>query len=143
MRPHEAGPRPRWLVPVAVLAAVFGVATIASGGRVLFGDEAVRAAAGHAVPFVLWFNFLAGFAYVGAAVGIALARRWAALLSFGIAAATVLVFAALGVHVLAGGAFEQRTVAAMTLRAGVWAAIAVAVCRQLGCLRRTSRGRIE
>jgi hypothetical protein len=86
------------------------------------------------VPFVLWFNFLAGFAYVGAAVGLARGRRWAALLSLAIAAATALAFLALGAHVLGGGAFEQRTVAAMTLRTGVWAAIAASACRRLGCL---------
>lgn len=117
---------------MALLAGAFGVATIVSGGRVLFGSDATRAAAGHVVPFVLWFNFLAGFAYMGAAMGIALARRWSGMISAGIAAATAVVFLAFGLHVLAGGAFETRTVAAMTLRAGVWIAIAVAACRRLG-----------
>jgi hypothetical protein len=132
----SADPRPRWLIPVALLAGAFGVATIVSGGRVLFGSDATRAAAGHIVPFVLWFNFLAGFAYVGTAVGIALVRRWSGMASAGLAAATALVFLAFGVHVLAGGAFEARTVVAMTLRTGVWIAIAVAVCRRLGCTPR-------
>jgi hypothetical protein len=36
----------------------------------LFGTEATRAAAGNAVPFVLWFNFLAGFAYILAGLGL-------------------------------------------------------------------------
>jgi hypothetical protein len=130
MRSGNAVPRPRWLLPVALLAAVFGIATIVSGGRVLFGTDAARAAAGHYVPFVLWFNFLAGFAYLGAAVGIATDSRWARPLSLGIAVATALVFGALGAHVLAGGAFEPRTVAAMTLRLGVWTAIAVAMWRR-------------
>ncbi|MCM2333197.1 MAG: hypothetical protein NDI82_04535 [Anaeromyxobacteraceae bacterium] len=112
---------------MAILAVAFGIATIVSGGRVLFGSDAARAAAGQVVPFVLWFNFLAGFVYVGAGVGIARACRWAVVLSLGIAAATALVFLALGVHILAGGSFEQRTVAAMVLRLGVWIAIAVAV----------------
>jgi hypothetical protein len=129
----NAGPRPRWLVPVVLLASAFGVATIVSGGRVLFGSDPTRAAAGHVVPFVLWFNFLAGFAYVGAAVGIAQARRWSGMVSAGIAAATAVVFLVFGLHILAGGAFESRTVAAMTLRTGAWTAIAVAVCRRLGC----------
>ena len=38
---------------------------------------------------------------------------------------TALVFAAFGVHVLAGGAYELRTVVAMSLRTLVWTAIAV------------------
>jgi hypothetical protein len=112
------------------------MATVASGGRVLFGPASVRVAAGRVVPFVLWFNFLAGFAYLGAAAGLAWARRWAALLSLAIAVATALVFLAFGIHVLRGGAFEPRTVAAMALRTAIWAAIAAAACRRLGCLGR-------
>jgi len=127
---------PRWLLGVALLAGAFGIATVVSGGRVLFGPDSARAAAGRVVPFVLWFNFLAGFAYLGAAAGLARAYRWGALLSLAIAAATGLTFLAFGIHVLRGGAFEQRTVAAMSLRTGVWGAIAVAACRRLGCLAR-------
>jgi hypothetical protein len=136
----DRGPHPRWLAPVALLAGAFGVATALSGGRVLFGPDAARAAAGHVVPFVLWFNFLAGFAYVGAAMGIAQARRWSGLVAAGIALATALVFLALGAHVLAGGTFETRTVWAMTLRTGAWAAIAVALCRWPGYRSRSAGG---
>ena len=123
------GRRPRWMLAVAALSGAFGVATIASGGRVLFGSDAARAAAGHYVPFVLWFNFLAGFAYLVAAAGIGLARRWAAPLSAGIALATLLVGLAFGAHVLGGGPFEPRTVAAMALRLTVWTAIAALLRR--------------
>lgn len=130
MRLSHGDQRPTWTIPLAVIAGVFGVATVASGGRVLFGPESARAAAGHYVPFVLWFNFLAGFAYMGAAVGIALARRWAPTLSLGIAVGTLLVFFVFGAHVLAGRAYEPRTVAAMTLRLGVWTAITVTVYRR-------------
>ena len=132
--PAEPTPRPRWLPAVGLLAGAFGIATIVSGGRVLFGPEPVRAAAGHVVPFVLWFNFLAGFAYLAAAAGLARARRWAALLSLAIAAATALVFLAFGIHALRGGAFEPRTAAAMALRTAFWAVVAAAACRRLGCL---------
>ena len=113
-----------WFIrAAAVVAVVFGIATIRAGGSVLFGDGAQ--AAGNVVGFVLWFNFLAGFAYVAAGAGLWLRRRWSAQLAFTIAAATVLVFAALGVHVADGGAFEMRTVWAMTLRSVVWILIAI------------------
>ena len=46
----------------AIVAIVFGVLTVVSGGRALFAGAEARAAVGNAVPFVLWFNFLAGFA---------------------------------------------------------------------------------
>jgi hypothetical protein len=101
------------------------------GAQVLFGSTAARADAGQVVPFVLWFNFLAGFAYLAAALGIARHRRWASRLAAGIAGATALVFLALGAHVLSGGAFETRTVAAMTLRTAFWGAIALVTSRHL------------
>ena len=106
----------------AVVAVLFGAATVASGGNVLFGTGA--AAAGAYVPFVVWFNFLAGFAYVAAGIGLWLHRRWAVRLALALAVLTAAVFAAFGWHVAAGGAFEARTVAAMTLRTLVWAGIA-------------------
>ena len=60
------------------------------------------------------------------AAGLALwsGWRWAAPLAVTIALATVLVFAAFGVHVLTGGAYEPHTVGAMALRTLAWAAIA-------------------
>ena len=113
----------RFIRAAAVVAVVFGVATIRAGGSVLFGNGAQTA--GNVVGFVLWFNFLAGFAYVAAGVGLWLRRRWSAQLALAIATATVLVFAAFGIHVADGGAFEVRTVWAMTLRSVVWISIAM------------------
>ena len=110
---------------VAGFALVFGVLTIVSGGRVLFGGPEAQAAAGNAVHFVLWFNFLSGFAYVAAAVGILLLKRWARYLAIALAITIVAVFALFGWHVLSGGAYEMRTVGAMTLRSAVWIGIAI------------------
>ncbi len=90
----------------------------------IFGDPAVRSAAGDVVLFVLWFNFLAGFAYVIAGLGLFLRREWAAPLALLIATANVVAFAALGAHIAMGGAYEIQTIAAMALRTGVWIAIA-------------------
>ena len=125
---------PRWAKPIAVAALVFGLLTLKSGGGVLF-FEGPRLAAGDYVPFVVWFNFLTGFAYVAAAIGLWRWERWAARLAAAVAMLTLLVFAAFGLHVLTGGAFEMRTVGAMTLRLGVWTAIAIAGCRALSCFR--------
>ena len=76
---------------IGIVALVFGLVTVVAGGRALFGDEAARAAVGAAVPFVLWFNFAAGFAYVVAGIGLLMQSPWAAWLSALIAAATLLV----------------------------------------------------
>ena len=108
----------------AVIAILFGLLTILSGGLALFGGPEAQAAAGDAVAFVLWFNFGAGFAYVAAGIGLFLATRWSVWLAAFIALSTLLVFAAFGVHIWTGGAYEMRTVGAMTLRSLVWIAIA-------------------
>lgn len=117
---------------VAGVALVFGLATIVSGGQVLFGGEAVRQAAGNYLPFVVWFNFLAGFAYVAAAAGLAAQKAWAARLALFIAAATAAAFIVFGLFVLAGRPFEMRTVAAMTLRTALWAGIAWYAGKRIG-----------
>lgn len=128
--------RPRWAIGAALVAVAFGIVTIIAGGKTLFGGPAIRAAAGNVISFVLWFNFMAGFAYVVAGIGLFVWKRWAAQLSTAIAIATIAVFVAFGVHVLLGGAFETRTVVAMTLRSAVWIAIAIGACRALGCVPR-------
>ena len=116
---------------ISLVAVIFGLLTIKEGGAVLFGDEAARAAAGNYVPFVLWFNFVAGFAYVVAGAGLWLQQRWAVWLAVAIAAATALTFAAFGAHVYSGEAYEQRTVIAMSLRTLVCATIAAIAWRRL------------
>ncbi len=126
--------RPRWAIAAALVAVAFGIVTVIVGGRTLFGGPEVRAAAGNIVPFVLWFNFIAGFAYLIAGLGLFLWKRWAAQLSAAIAIATIAVFVAFGVDVLLGSAFEARTVGAMTFRSVVWISIAIAACRALGCV---------
>jgi hypothetical protein len=108
---------------LSVIALLFGLMTIKSGGSVLFGTASAKLAAGNAVNFVLWFNFLAGFAYISAAPGLWLGKRWAMGLSGLIALMTMLVFIALGVHIAGGGEYENRTLAAMTLRTAIWATI--------------------
>ena len=110
---------------VTVIAVLFGLLTIKSGGQVLFGDIAYQKAAGNYVLFVVWFNFLAGFFYIAAGAGIWMLRRWAVWLSLLIVIATIIVFALFGLHVLEGGAYEARTCAAMSLRSLVWILISI------------------
>lgn len=119
----------RWIA--GGLAVLFGLATLVEGGHVLFGCPAARAEAGHVVPFVLWFNFTAGFVYIAAGLGAVRGRAWALWLARALAVTTLAVFAALGVHILSGGAYEPRTPVAMTIRSGFWLAQAFALSRWL------------
>ena len=116
---------------ISLVAVLFGLMTIKEGGAVLFGSEEARAAAGNYVPFVLWFNFLSGFAYVVAGIGLWMQQRWAVWLAVAIVVAIAVTFAAFGIHIYSGGAFEQRTVIAMNMRTLVWVAISFVAVRSL------------
>lgn len=116
---------------ISLVAVGFGLLTIKEGGMTLIGNEAARTAAGNYVPFVLWFNFMAGFAYVVAGIGLWLQQRWAVWLAVAIAAATAFTFAAFGVHIFIGGLYEKRTVIAMSMRTLAWATIAAIAWRRL------------
>jgi hypothetical protein len=118
----------KWL---GIAAMIFGILTVFSGGRALFGGIEARAGLGNIVPFVLWFNFLAGFVYVLAGVALLTARRWAAPLAMLLAVSTVLVFLAFAVHIVAGGSFEARTVGALSLRSLFWIAVALVALRAM------------
>ncbi len=110
---------------ISIVAVLFGLLTLKSGGAVLFVDGADRDAAGHYVPFVLWFNFVAGFFYILAGLGLWFQRPWAVWLAGVICMATLVVFAFFGWHIYSGGLYEARTVIAMGLRTTVWAGIVV------------------
>lgn len=129
--------RPFWWA-AALVAVVFGLVTIKAGGTVLFGGEADRAAAGNYVPFVLWFNFLAGFVYVVAGFGIGLQRRWGGYLALALAVTTLAVFALFAVHIALDHPYEPRTLAAMTVRSTVWVILTWLTCTGFGCRRDTT-----
>jgi hypothetical protein len=122
--------RPRSAIISAVIALLFGLLTLKSGGSVLFVNGPARAAAGNYVPFVLWFNFIAGFVYIIAGVGLYLWQGWAVKLSLLIAIATMVVFAALGLYIVFGdGHYELRTIGAMILRSVLWLIIGLLMQR--------------
>lgn len=129
-RPAPHAPLGRWAL--GATAVVFGAATLIEGGHVLFGGPAARAEAGNVVPSVLLFNFSSGFAYVLGGVGAVLGRAWAPWLARALALASLCVFAAFGLHVAWGGAYELRTVVAMTVRSGFWIAQALLLPRLAG-----------
>lgn len=113
------------------IAIAFGLLTIKSAGLILFGGSLYQKAAGNYVLFVVWFNFLAGFIYLVAGVGLWMRLRWAVWLSLLIAIATIIMLPILGVHILNGGAYETRTVAAIILRSIVWVSIFIFSYRKL------------
>ncbi len=119
--------KPAWVNLIALIALIFGAMTLFSGGSVLFADGQARADAGNFVPFILWFNFIAGFFYIAASVGIFTWQKWGLTLSRLIFIATIIASFGLAGYIATGGSFEMRTVMAMILRSVVWLAIAIAV----------------
>ncbi len=120
--------RPLWIYIFSLVAILFGVATIKEGGTVLF-TEAGEKNAGNYVPFVLWFNFIAGFAYILAGITLYKLKSCSRRLVLMIAVSTSIVFILFGLHVFNGGAYEIRTVLAMTIRSSLWILIATIVLR--------------
>lgn len=117
-------------VVLGLLAIGFGIMTIKSGGLALFGGESGRGFAGKYVPFVLWFNFIAGFFYVISGIGIILRTKWAVKLSTALATLTILVFIAFGIHIFLDKAYEMRTVGAMIVRSVFWIFISVLLMKR-------------
>ena len=119
------------LTVAAIVAIVFGGLTVVTGALALFGGTETRNLFGDAVPFILWFNFLAGLAYVIGGTGLLAQREWAVWLSAIIALATALMLVLLIVHIVRGGDYEVRTIVAMTLRTAVWAIITMIALRHV------------
>jgi hypothetical protein len=117
--------RTRSVTVAAVVAVIFGLLTIFSGGRALFGGADM----GAVVPFVLWFNFGAGFAYVVAGLGLWYRTGWSTGLAIAIAIATAAVFATFLWQVWSGTDYEARTMGAMGLRLATWVAISMVALR--------------
>lgn len=103
----------------SLVAAVFGLATIVAGGRVLLGSDP-----GYIVlQPLLAYNTVMGFAYVGAGAviwrNVAQGRWFAGAIAF----LNVAVLIVVVVTYRTGGSIAMQSVWAMTLRTVVWLAL--------------------
>lgn len=121
--------QPRSFKIIAALAIVFGAMTLFSAGSVLFGPQVAQTSAGAYLPFVVWFNFIAGFFYIVAGLGILRGSSWTLGLSLVLALATAVTAAFFAREVFSGEAYEMRTVGALGLRTGFWLMISVFLFR--------------
>lgn len=104
------------VIIVALLLAAFGLFTLYLSSSVLFDLFGVRAKEGNYVWFVVFANFISSFLYVSTSYGLITNKPWAIK---PIGAALILLaiaFIALIVHILLGGAYEQKTVYGMLFR---------------------------
>ena len=113
-----------WLRTATVIALLAGVMSVIGGGAVLSGGDELQLSAGPYPTFVEWFNFIGGFIYLIAGAGVWTRQRWAALLSCLIAATTLLVSLAVGLHVAAGASQDMHLLVNVGLRSAWWLLIA-------------------
>ena len=139
----QSSPRPIWAIMIGAIAILFGALTIWSGGQVLFGPDASRTEAGNYLPVILWFNFLSGFLYVLAGIELPRWRESSVVLAAILATALVLVWIYFGLHILVGGAYEQRTLLAMVLRLAFWLVTAVLTYRALKSINSSPSSKIR
>ncbi len=123
--------RPAWIWIAAIVAVVFGLMSVKSGGSVLFLNGDARYVAGGYVSLVLWFNYLAGFFYVTIGIGIWQERPWVPSATATLAILTLLVFGVFGIEIIYGGDDDLRTIIAMSVRTLVWVVIAITSWRRL------------
>lgn len=116
---------------LSVIAVVFGLLTLKAGGSVIFNIGSLRQAEGNFVPFVVWFNFLRGFFYIAAGIGLWIQKRWAVSLSIALLISIVITYIFFGIHVLNGGPYEMRTAYAMALRIFLWVVISIISYKQI------------
>ena len=109
----------------SLIAMVFGLLTLTEGGTVIFDIGSARQTAGNVVPYLVWFNFLSGFFYIAAGIGLWIQKRWAVFLSIALLIGIVIAYVFFGIHILNGGPYEMRTVYAMALRTFVWSVISL------------------
>jgi hypothetical protein len=101
------------------VALLFGLLTLFAGGRVLLGGDPGRVVLG---PLLL-FNTAMGAAYLAAALLLRRDLRLGRRAAGAIALLNLLVLGALVVYAWGGGLVASDSLAAMTLRTGVWAAL--------------------
>lgn len=108
----------------ALIAGLFGIASVMAGGRILLG----LGDAGYAVVKpVLVFNTTMGLVYLLAAILILRDVERGRLLAVVIAVVNVAVLLWIAARRAGGGVVATETLAAMTLRSVVWIGIAAAL----------------
>ncbi len=108
----------------AFIIGAFGALTVFMSSSVIFDLFGIRAKEGNFVPFIVWTNFFAGWAYLAAAYGFVTRQKWTAKLLGTFVVVLLVAFVALKMHIHAGGLYEERTVKAMMFRMTVTAVFA-------------------
>lgn len=107
-------------IAIIIFTILFGLMTLKEGGSTLFLSSAENTGSETAVPFVLWFNFLTGFAFLALGFGLIKNKIFPKKLSAVVSLLSALVLTAFLITVALGGAHMDRTLVAMPLRTAIW-----------------------
>lgn len=137
---HEGMPRPaeaflRRLT--AGVVALFGLGTVLSNGAMLFLVTPEGRAQVGPIPLpLLWFDFLAGWAYLAATWGIALRRPWVLPLAWALAIAHALAASGVWLWFFAGHPVNGSTLGLVLAREAFWVLIGLYLLREPPAARR-------
>lgn len=109
---------------VGVGAILFGLLTLKEGAQAIFVHQLRNSPEMTYVPFVVWFNFLSGFALIVTGVSFLLNQSFTRKIAVSTAAASWVCFFTLIAFIAMGGAHSERTPIAMTLRTLIWTGLA-------------------
>ena len=96
--------------------AIFGLIMIAMTTSVIFDLFGIRELEGNYVMSVVIANWFAGFLYLVAAYGIFKNQKWSYIPLLISAITLIISFIFLQVHIQDGGAFEAKTIKALSIR---------------------------
>ena len=96
--------------------AIFGLIMVAMTTSVMFDLFGVRELEGNFVMSVVIANWIAGVLYLIAAYGIFKNQKWTYIPLLISAITLIISFIFLQVHIQDGGAFEEKTIKALSIR---------------------------
>ncbi len=116
------------LKPLTYFALIFGALTIFSGYQNLFNEEVIKTQ-GAIVPLVLKYNFGAGFIYIIASILVLKGQQLGLRLISILSSLNIVVFIYLLNHIYDGGAYQGKTVVAMSFRTIFWIVFFIVLSR--------------
>jgi hypothetical protein len=116
------------LKPLTYFAFIFGILTLISGYQNLFNAEVIKSQ-GNIIPLVLRYNFGAGFFYIITSVLVLKGHKLGLRLTSTLSSLNVVVFIYLLNYIYDGGAYQGKTVAAMSFRTIFWIVFFIVLSR--------------
>lgn len=101
---------------LAVVLALFGLATLFMSTSVILDLFGIREKEGNYVLFVVWANFICAVFYLLSIYGLLKVKKWTALLLAISTIILIVAFIGLKSHINSGGIYEAKTVTAMIFR---------------------------